>query len=201
MKPTLIFVITLSISSLTLGSIAMAHWPRPINQQGASRAGDERTQQLLSIIRDKQLQASDPDRVASAINQLGEKKSVEGVDDLAELLTFRKNLKGDNPDPDTVQEIHPVAPSERYPATGALIQIGSPSLGALIRVIATHDTGSLESENAIFAVSMIFREDVQGGVSHLQTAATTASDQLSMSRLQTAANRLNNLAKKMKKSM
>lgn len=201
MKPKLVFVISLSISLLTLGSIAMADLPQQTIHQGGSQAGDERTQQLLSIIRDKQLQKSDPDRVAGAIAQLGEKKSVEGIDDLIELLTFRKTLSGDNPDPDTVQEIHPVSPSERYPATGALIRIGAPSLSALVRTIATHEAGSLESENAIFAVTMIFRDDPQEGVSHLQAAATTASDQLSMSRLQTAANRLDTLAKKLKKSM
>lgn len=200
MKEILVFTILLSVSSLALGNIAMGDFPRGINKQGISQASDDKKQQLLFIIRDKALRKSDPDRVASAIVQLGEMKSVESIGDLIELLSFRRTLKGENPDPNTVQEIHPVAPSERYPATGALVSIGTPSLEALVRVIATQEAGSVESDNAIFAVSMIFRENLQEGVSYLQSAASASLDRPSMDRLRAAANRLDNQVKELKKS-
>ena len=200
MKQIIIITVLLSISSLALGRIGMENFPPRSIDEASSQGSNERTRQLRSIIRDKELRKSDPDRVTSAIAQLGEMRSAESVDDLIELLTFRRSLHVGNADPNMIREIHPVAPSEQYPATEALIQIGTPSLAALVRVIETHELGSVESENANFAVSMIFREDPEAGASYLRSAASRSSNRQSISRLQTAANRLGNLARKLKKS-
>lgn len=170
------------------------------DDQGNAQLNDKKTEELLSIIRDKELRKTDPNLVAKAITQLGQRRALESVDDLAGLLAFSQSLNADRSDAERIQEIHPVAPSERYPAAGALIKIGQASLPALFRVIESNETGSLESDNATFAVSMIFREDPEHGVAQLHAAASASSNHTSMSRLQAAADKLDKVAKSLKES-
>jgi hypothetical protein len=75
---------------------------------------------------------------------------------------------------DFYAEITSIGTDRRYPATGALFQIGRPALPALIKVIETHESSSLESENAIYTVEGIFREALAEGTKYLREAAVRA---------------------------
>ena len=77
----------------------------------------------------------------------------------------------------------------RYPAVGSLFEIGKPSLPSLLRLIANNDPKSLESENALTAVMLIFRDEPQVGVQYLKDAAEKNSSRLKRQRLLTAAER------------
>ncbi len=69
--------------------------------------------QLLTLIRNHDLQTDDPDKVAQAIESLGNKKCVVAIDDLIPLLSFsriyswEKANSGIQVHPVTVQECHP----------------------------------------------------------------------------------------------
>ena len=58
-------------------------------QQATRPCPEEVTKPLLQVALDKRLQETDPVRVRSAIQELGEKRCVEAIDDLVRVLTFR----------------------------------------------------------------------------------------------------------------
>jgi hypothetical protein len=157
-----------------------------------SNGENQEQAELLTILRDEHLREHQPERVAKAIERLGEMKSVGAVDQLVQLLTFRRTFPWENNNLDVIQEDHPVTPLGRYPAAGALFQIGKPALPALIKVIETEETGSLAGENAIYTVTQIFRDSPARWAEYLKDAATRASSPQ-------AARRLSGAAKKVKR--
>jgi hypothetical protein len=159
-----------------------------------SQSGDSvkrETQSLLLKLRDEKLRQVAPKEVIAAIKRLGELRAQDAIGDLISLLAFRQIFPWESGEIDSIQEIHPITTSGRYPATGALMQIGKPALQALTDALAQKQTGTLESENALFVVEYIFLDDPQEGVSYLTEAATKFSDAQSRGRLLNAARRLN----------
>lgn len=152
---------------------------------------DQEVEQLLTVLRDEQLRESEPERVVQAILQLGRMKCIAAIDDLVQLLTFRRTLEWEKGKEtgELIIELQAMSTDGRYPATGALLQIGKPSLPALIKVIETYASGSLESENAIFTVRMIFADKSSEGVQYLRKAAAKASSSEAAQRLWDAAER------------
>lgn len=147
-------------------------------------------EQLLMILRDEQLQKSDPDRVTKAIRRLGDIREVAAIDDLIKLLTFKHIYAWEMER--AIVRIHPISTDDRYPAVGALFVIGKPSLPALERVIETEEPGSLASENAVYTVTQIFRDAPSDGIEYLKEAAANASSP-------DAANRLSKAVEKIRK--
>jgi hypothetical protein len=87
-------------------------------------------------------------------------------------------------------EIHTITPGERYPAAGALMEIGRPCLPAVVKVVAQNASDSLESRNALEIVRVLFRYDLAGGVDYLNEAAEKASSPEAAKRLRKAAESL-----------
>lgn len=158
-------------------------------KQQSTGEGQE-SMQLLTILRDEQIREREPERVIKAIEHLGQMKSIAAIDDLVQLLTFKQSFPWKNRNLDIVEEDHPITPLSRYPAAGALFQIGKPALPALIKVIETEETGSLAGENAIYTVTQIFRDSPTKGVEYLRDAAANASSPQAARRLSGAAARV-----------
>ena len=137
--------------------------------------------QLLAAIRDEQARGSEPEKVVSAIRELGNQKAKEAIPDLIRLLTF-EDMKYKEPD-EITEGFTVIGPSLIYPAAGALINIGPPSLSALVKVIEGNKTGSVESDNATYTVMIIFREDTEQGVNYLREASRYAGSQRARLRL------------------
>jgi hypothetical protein len=159
-----------------------------------SQSGDSvkrETQLLLLKLRDEKLRQEAPQEVIEAIDRLGELRAQDAISDLVSLLAFRQIFPWERDSSLPIQEIHPITTSGRYPATGALMQIGKPALQALIDVLAKKQTGTLESENALYVVQQIFLNDPQEGGSYLREAAAKFSDARSRDRLLNAARQLN----------
>lgn len=132
-------------------------------------------ERFIAFLRDKQAQASDPDEFVRVIERLGGMRSVAAVDDLINLITFKRPLPADaGPPPTLIDNEHRVSTMGVYPATGALFHIGRPALPALLKLIETSDDDALTSQNAVYTVMAIFREDPPAGVQYLQSAAEQA---------------------------
>jgi hypothetical protein len=148
----------------------------------------EEVRQLIKMLRDERLRMSEPERVVQAIERLGRMRSVEAIDDLKALLTFRRTFEWERGRPgDMYVELQLMTTDGRYPAVGALFQIGRPSLPTLVSVIQAHEPSSLETENAIFTVMLIYREEPSEGVEYLRKAATKVSSSEEAQRLLDAA--------------
>lgn len=137
---------------------------------------------LIHILRDRKLQKTDPEQVKQAVARLGEMRCAAAADDLAAALTFeyRFNWEG------TRIRLQPIFTSTRFPATGALAQIGEPALPALAKVIEANPPGSLMTRNATYTVKFIFREAAGRAKEYLTTAAEKATSRQSRSRLRQA---------------
>ncbi len=181
----------------TIGAVAAVALPKvPLSNFGgaqvqSSPAGERRDkiENLLATIRDPKLRQSDPERVVAAIQALGRMKAVEAVDDLAKLLAFRRTFPwetGRGP----IQEFHIETPASRYPAVGALMEIGEPSLPAMIRVIKSYELTSLESRNAMEVVSYLFRGRRQAAIDFLRAAGEHTATPKEAQRLLDAGDKL-----------
>jgi hypothetical protein len=166
---------------------------RPIQEQKESA----QVEHLLSELRDPQLRSNEPEKVFQAISQLGKMKSVAAIDDLVNLLSFERPSTVEQPDKDAYVEIHLVTTSDRYPATGALIDIGKPALSALVGAIKTHPIGSLESENATDVILMILRERPADAIEYLDEATAQTSAGEERKRLRHALAKANELQKRL----
>ena len=145
---------------------------------------------LLEIVRNERLRIEDPDKVGAAIATLGELRAKEAVDDLVRLITFKRILPWESEDPKRpISEFHTMTRAGRYPAVGSLFEIGEPSLPSLVKLISDYDSKSLESENALTAVMLIFRASPHAGVQYLKDSVEKSKTPLERQRLQYAAER------------
>lgn len=147
----------------------------------------EEVSKLLAVVRDDNLQKTDPERVVKAIQRLGEVRAEPAIEELIGLLTFRHTFIWENEASGAIEEIQPITPWNRYPATSALAQIGKPALPALAKVIQESEPSSLRSQNAVWAVRGMFRDNMTEGIKYLQNAATKASTPMAAQRLMRAA--------------
>jgi hypothetical protein len=187
-KPTRNVIIQLSLAALCASIIVIVNMKAAAMLQQDTDANREITR-LLRIVQDERLRTEDPDKVAQAIAELGEMRATIAVDDLIKLITFRRTFPQERGNPEgVINEIHMITPAGRFPAIGSLFEIGKPSLPGLIRLIADHEPKSLESENALIAVRLIFRDEPLAGVQYLRDAATRTNSSLRKERLTIAAN-------------
>ena len=167
-------------------SLAKLSGPCRLQAQGQCDLQSEEVAPLIQVLKDKELQKKDPDRVRQAILQLGYRGCAAATDDLAALLTFKYHFDWEG----THIRLQPIFTTTRYPATGALAQIGKASLAALIKVIEANPPDSLMTRNAIYTVKSIFREHPEKAEGYLTDAAEKTSVPESKSRLRRAATAL-----------
>lgn len=145
----------------------------------------DETQKLIKILTDKKESA---DVILATIETLGNMKANEAIPILTEYLDYEK-ICNRNP-PKYVEgveidgtEIGPRRTCGSYPATSALIQIGKPSLPALVKVIEEEKSESLKSQNALYTIQQIFVEDLSEGVKYLEDAMNISATQMGKQRL------------------
>jgi|SRR5690348_8053625 len=138
---------------------------------------------LIQVLRDKELQKKDPDRVRQAIMQLGYRKCAAAADDLAALLAFKYRFDWEG----THIRLQPIFTQTRYPATSGLAEIGEASLPSLVTVIEENPPDSLMTRNATYTVKSIFRDHPEKAENYLTDAARKATTPESQSRLTQAA--------------
>src|SRR4030067_1050205 len=86
--------------------------------------------ELITVVRNNKVNENKRDNVIRAIELLGEFRAVESISTLVDMVDYeRPNLPDTNISDDYI-----------YPAIGALIQIGKPSLNAIGQLILTVDS-------------------------------------------------------------
>lgn len=125
---------------------------------------------LLEVLRDKDLQQTDPNRVWRAIHEVGQLRCPEAIDDLIALLTFRSSY-GQGESRVILMGVYT---GNRYPATNALAEIGKAALPALIKAIEMNDEGALISKNARYTARAIIHDERPVVDKFFKDAATKA---------------------------
>jgi hypothetical protein len=174
-RPQLVQVLLLALASLCGLTSPQA--------RGHCDLQSEEVKPLIQVLKDKELQKNDPDRVRLAILQLGYWGCAAAADDMAALLTFKYRFDWEG----TMIRLQPIFTGTRYPATGALAQIGEASLPALIKVIEANPPDSLMTRNAVYTVKSIYCDHPGKAESYLKQAAEKATTPESQSRLRQAA--------------
>ena len=178
---TKIWILPIGFSLVLIGFLGLAavsdSRPPTISEVAGQSSEIE---ELLKTVRIKTLMQTDPERLVKAIERLGQLRALTAIDDLTELLTFRRTFKGEEiavaPGRTIINASHLYSPDERYPAIRrALRAIGELALPVLVRVIETNETGSRASENAAYTVGSIFRDEPAREVNYLSEAAATVS--------------------------
>jgi hypothetical protein len=188
--PVLIALFATGISKVGAGSMS-----RVTPQESR----EDEIVRLISDLRDTRVRQDDPERLIKAIERLGDLKATAAIDDLIQLIGFRRTFSWERND-GFVVERQPITPGNRYPAVSALFQIGKPALPALVQVIEGSESNSIESTNATYAVQSIFRENLPEGVKYLRHAAKQSFTVLMGQRLSTAARRIEALSRKVERS-
>jgi hypothetical protein len=143
---------------------------------------------LRSVLRDEGLRKSDPGRVYKAIEELGREKATEAIPELVQLLSFEKEVDT------SAGDFHIVTIGERYPAAGALYQIGEDALPALVQVVGTEDEDSLAGRNALYSIDAILvRKSPADAVNFLEGEASRAASPEAALRLSKAADKTKRL--------
>lgn len=164
------------------------------DQEAMQPTQENEVDKLRDIVRAERLRQENPKQVISAIKRLGEFKAESAIADLVSILTFKQMFYFETPD--AINEVRSITPASRYPATGALIEIGKPAVPALSNVIERHKSGSVETENSIFAIIVIFQEDVREGVEYLRNSSAKSPSHQASQRLVAAAARIEELTGK-----
>ncbi len=149
--------------------------------------------ELLRTLNDKKIRRLHPERLLEAISKLGTMKYVQAAEPLAKLLDFEKTSESKQ-QPGMARTVGggPVLPSQHYPAIEALISIGTPALKELVKVIENEESGSIKSDNAIYTIHQISRDNVTAGIECLSQAKDHAFlDGIRRKRLERAILKLN----------
>jgi HEAT repeat protein len=157
-----------SVLLVAMSPLEKESWSLTKIQSGGRR---QEVESLLAVLRDVEVREHDPERLISAIERVGEARVQAAIPYLIELISFKRSFYWENKDPRIREEEHPVTVLSRYPAAGALFMIGKPSLPALVKVIQGEEIGAVASENALYTVSQIFRDEPLEGVAYLKSAA------------------------------
>lgn len=134
----------------------------------------EEKQELMGALVNEKLRTDDPDKLKEVIKKVGQKKIVDAIPYLIDLLDFRYISFHER----TQSHYRSLSEYENYPATEALYYIKKPALPALIKVIETEEEDSLKSKNALTVIQTIFSDEVPKGIeflekSTLESATTT----------------------------
>ena len=154
---------------------------------------DDEPTELLRTLNDKRIRKFHPERIFEAISKLGTMKCVQAVQPLAKLLDF-ENTAESKQQPGMARTVAwgPVFLSQRYPAIEALISIGKPAVDGLVKAIENEESGSVRSDNAIYTIRQIYRDNVTAGIECLSQAKDHAFlDGIRRKRLELAILKLN----------
>jgi hypothetical protein len=142
---------------------------------------------LIDLLSDENLKAKNSGKFVENIRAIGDKRIIESVPALIGLLDF----KYENPlaNPAVGFSRYAGIISSDYPAVEALVQIGKPSLQALTKVIEDEETKSLKSDNALYAIQLVFRNDLLKAVEFLEKSVVDSPTRAGKERLQIAVDK------------
>lgn len=165
-------------------------------EQKQNQAPDE-VQRLIEVLRNDENKTNSPQLITEVIQKLGTIGDERAVPELIKYLDFERKTKlAQNQDPnllvDSVETTNwdylPL--SSRYPAVGALFQIGKLSLPELVKVVENESIKSQKSQNAVEAIKLIFRDDLINGIEYLEDAKVKSVSLESKQRLQLAVKKV-----------
>lgn len=162
------------------------------NLQNDSNQRDAEIQEFINVLESDDEKLSSSTKI-NAIKRLGNAKVKRATALLIKYLDYEDKAEVLRTKPKTINgvtvitEQNDLSLSERYPATGALFQIGESALPALVKVIENEEPNSLKSQNALYAVQQIFVEDWLKAVLYLEKAAAESKNPDGSERLQRAA--------------
>jgi hypothetical protein len=161
-------------------------------KQNKAQSSDE-VERLLQILRKDENKEKSPQLIVETIQKLGSIGDERAIPELVRYLDYERKIESaqsqdQNLKIDPVETTHwdylPL--SGRYPAIGALFQIGKSSLPELVKVIENEKTKSQKSQNALETVQLIFRDDLSEGIKYLENAMNSSAAQEGKQRLLTA---------------
>jgi len=163
---------------------ALSSIPQEDPQEATAK---QKLEEALTIVRDTKLRESDPERVIRAIEQLGQLHDPDAIGDLVELLTFRNWAPWEKDPNKAVDFSMPRSRGMIYPAVNALKEIGTASMPAIVKVIATNDPNSLETQNAMEVIIYLSRGKREKYVEDFKREAARAASPQAAQRLLKAA--------------
>lgn len=155
----------------------------------------EEKQELIDTLADEKLRTSNPDKLKETIEKVGQKKIVEAIPQLINLLDFRYKYFWEG----TGVGFKIIPEGGDRPAVGALISIGKPTLPALVKVIETEDEDSLNSKNALIVIQTIFFDEQPKGIEFLKKLTLESDNSTKHLRLLKALQKTEELWSKIQK--
>ncbi|HKV40553.1 MAG TPA: hypothetical protein VJX67_15175 [Blastocatellia bacterium] len=161
----------------------------------ARQASSDEGEALLRVIRNSELRKTDPERLAKAIEEIGRIKYIPAIKDLIGLLDFRRTFPHEIVD-GAIIEVHLYPPEDRWPAIGALSNIGKPSLDAATKAVMDNPSDSAIGHHAAYLISAIFKDRDDEAILYMRREASKAEDTIASERLMHAADELSKLTQK-----
>lgn len=143
-------------------------------------------QDLIDLLSDKQGVSSTVK--LEAIEKLGMISDERAIHVLIEHIGLERKFKPrQKPYPGTLDHWDDPKPiPTRFPAVAALFKIGKASVPALLKLIEDNPDDAVESQNALFTVHLIFRDDLSKAVERLIVAFNNSITYEKQSRLSIA---------------
>jgi len=147
---------------------------------------DDEVQKLIVVLRNAEL--GTPESKVDAIQRLGLIGDSRAVPILIAYIDFERKFeerqKSTKASVDHWDEPRSVA--TRFPAITALYQIGNASVPALIELIEDNPADMIKSQNALFTIHFIFRDDLSEAIYRLESGAKSQNNEEKRKRLLTA---------------
>lgn len=141
--------------------------------------------EILLKLSDDNLKLYHQDEFVKVIEKVGNLKIEQAVPRLIDLIDYRVADEWEN----SPFGFRLNSKSTEYPAVGALIQIGNPSVSELVELIENEEIDSTKSQNALYAIQQIYLSDLYKCTLLLEEASTKSKNPNGSKRLQIAADK------------
>ncbi len=161
----------------------------PIREKQTEMSKNE---EIISKLSDDNLKLNHQDEFVEIFEKIGGLKIKQAIPQLLNLIDYRVEDKWEN----SPVGFRLISKSSKYPALGALIQIGDSSVPGLIEIIENEKADSIKSENALYAIQQIHLADLFKCILLLEEASTKSKFPNGSERLQIAASKTKQLLEK-----
>ena len=144
--------------------------PAQVHPQTCTALGSGAESRLIAYLTKARQNEPDKDCVVLAIRGLGNKKSLRATELLINYLDYKRPLTNEE---QAGVWIRTPSRGELYPAVTSLFSIGTGAIPSLLQAIANSERSSVKSDNAIYTLMLIHREDPVAAVKALGSSAAT----------------------------
>ncbi len=154
---------------------------------GCNSENDPEIKELISRLRDREMKLKSSEKTFDAMRVLGNIRCAEAAPAIAENIDLEKKFPSisKNKDSVVVEDWDIVSLWKRYPAMGALLEIGKPALPELLKIIENEPADSVRSTNALITLQSIFSMSPEA-VAYLENAETKTNTKEVRERLEIA---------------